>query len=43
MTLQYTYEKHFFSLLNKLHNETKSDNLCLGGGCRHTMEHLEKW
>ena len=33
--LQYTYEKHFFSLLNKLHNETKSDNLCLGGGCAY--------
>ena len=31
-TLQYTYEKHFFRLLNKLHEKTKSDNLCLSGG-----------
>ena len=33
--LQYTYEKHFFRLLNKLHEKTKSDNLCLSGGCAY--------
>ena len=33
--LQYTYEKHFFRLLNKLHEKTKSKNLCLSGGCAY--------
>ena len=33
--LQYTYEKHFFRLLNKLYDKTKSDNLCLSGGCAY--------
>ena len=33
--LQYVYEKHFFRLLNKLHVKTKSDNLCLSGGCAY--------
>jgi carbamoyltransferase len=33
--LQYVYEKHFFRLLNKLHTKTKSDNLCLSGGCAY--------
>ena len=33
--LQFTYEQHFFSLLNRLHKTTKSDNLCLSGGCAY--------
>ena len=33
--LQYTYEKHFFRLLNKLYEKTKSKNLCLSGGCAY--------
>ena len=33
--LQYTYEKHFFRLLNKLYKKTKSKNLCLSGGCAY--------
>ena len=33
--LQYTYEKHFFRLLNKLYDKTKSNNLCLSGGCAY--------
>ena len=33
--LQYTYEKHFFRLLNQLYEKTKSINLCLGGGCAY--------
>ena len=33
--LQYTYEKHFFKLLNKLYKKTKSKNLCLSGGCAY--------
>jgi len=33
--LQYTYEKHFFKLLNKLYKKTKSENLCLSGGCAY--------
>ena len=33
--LQYTYEKHFFRLLNKLYDKTKLDNLCLSGGCAY--------
>ena len=34
-SLQYNYEKLFFRLLNELHNKTKSDNLCLSGGCAY--------
>ena len=33
--LQYTYEKHFFKLLDTLYNTTKSENLCLSGGCAY--------
>ena len=33
--LQYTYEKYFFRLLNKLYEKTKSKNLCLSGGCAY--------
>ena len=45
-TLQYTYEKHFFRLLNQLYEKTKSINLCLGGECAYNgtlqMVKLEK-
>ena len=34
-SLQYNYEKLFFRLLNELHDKTKSDNLCLSGGCAY--------
>ena len=33
--LQCVYEKHFFRLLNNLYTKTKSDNLCLSGGCAY--------
>ena len=33
--LQFTYEHLFFRLLNNLHKVTKSDNLCLSGGCAY--------
>ena len=33
--LQYTYEYHFFKLLNKLYTKTKTPNLCLSGGCAY--------
>ena len=33
--LQYTYEKYFFKLLDTLYNTTKSENLCLSGGCAY--------
>ena len=33
--LQQIYEYLFFRLVNKLHDLTKSDNLCLSGGCAY--------
>lgn len=32
-SLQAMYEEAFFRLLNHVHEKTKSDNLCLAGGC----------
>ena len=34
-TLQQIYEYLFFRLVNKLHDLTKLDNLCLSGGCAY--------
>lgn len=34
-SLQHTYEFLFFRLLNTLYKQTKSENLCLSGGCAY--------